>query len=119
MYMGGVVSPETDIPAENTTESFPTVTLLDVLVHVNAPKVIDYLSLDIEGSEAIVMSRFPLGEYTFLVLTVERPKPPLVELLRQNDYVHLKDHGDFGDKMFIHKSLPNFEGVMAAYHSRH
>lgn len=37
----------------------------------NVPKVIDYLSIDIEPSSIAVLKRFPFGEYDFKFLTIE------------------------------------------------
>lgn len=37
----------------------------------NAPKVIDYLSIDIEPSSLAALVRFPFGEFDFKVLTIE------------------------------------------------
>lgn len=53
--------------------------------------------------------------YIFKVITVERPKK-LREVLAANGYTYVKDHGDFGDEMWIHKSLKNFNEVMAKHH---
>lgn len=37
----------------------------------NAPKVIDYLSIDIEPTSLAALARFPFDEYDFKVLTIE------------------------------------------------
>lgn len=37
----------------------------------NTPKVIDYLSIDIEPSSIAVLERFPFGDYDFKFLTIE------------------------------------------------
>jgi hypothetical protein len=42
--------------------------------------VIDYLSLDIESAEAWIFETFPWEDYTFLTLTVERPKAALIQM---------------------------------------
>lgn len=46
-------------------------TLTDVLNEVNAPKTIDYISLDIEGAEYDALLAFPFDEYEFIIMTVE------------------------------------------------
>ena len=71
-----------------------------------APKVIDYLSLDVEGAEEAVLRDFPFSEYTFLTLTVERPNQVVMDQLQRNSYVYLGDVGGFGEKVFVHSSLP-------------
>ena len=57
------------------------------------------------------MEKFPFHKYTFLVITVERPKG-LRTLLEQNDYTYVRDHGHYGDEMYIHKSIPNYSEIM-------
>ena len=43
----------------------------DFLDSINAPKTIDYLSLDIEGSELEVLEVFPFNRYKFRCITIE------------------------------------------------
>lgn len=95
----------------------PLVTLYNILVHVKAPRVIDYLSLDVEGYEYEVLKNFDFGVYTFLVMTVERPKPALHRLLINNEYTFFKCMAFFGDIGYIHKSIPNYERIVRSYAS--
>lgn len=60
---------------------WPTVTkyartLRNVLRECGAPRVIDYWSLDTEGSELSLLRSFPFDEFTFRVLTVEHNQTP-------------------------------------------
>lgn len=48
-----------------------TCTLNDVLQEVKAPKVIDYLSIDTEGSELEVLIGVDLDSYVFRCITIE------------------------------------------------
>jgi hypothetical protein len=48
-----------------------------VLRQYGAPPVIDYWSLDTEGSELAILKSFPFDEYTFRVLTVEHNWLPI------------------------------------------
>ena len=51
-----------------------TVELWKILKKFNAPRVIDYLSLDIEGHERIVLLTPPtLSKWIFLIISIERP----------------------------------------------
>lgn len=50
---------------------FTTITLADLLRKYEAPKYIDYLSLDIEGSEYDILSVFPFQEFHIRLITVE------------------------------------------------
>lgn len=49
----------------------PTISLLDLLEKYDAPKHIDYLSVDTEGSEWKILSAFDFEKYTFGFITVE------------------------------------------------
>lgn len=95
-----------------------TVSVGKILKDFQAPSIIDYMSLDIEGAEAWAFQTFPWKEYTFPTLTVERPKPELVNMLTQNGYTYLCDHGGFGDQFWVHPRLPNFENVVTKYKGR-
>ena len=48
-----------------------TVSLMDLLRQHNAPSIIDYMSIDTEGSELDILSRFDFNEYDVRVITVE------------------------------------------------
>ena len=48
-----------------------TISLIDLLKKYNAPKIIDYLSIDTEGSEFEILKNFDFNSYTFKVITVE------------------------------------------------
>ena len=62
----------------------------------------------------MVMEKFPFHKYKFLVLSVERPQQ-LRQILEQNEYVYVMDHGDFGDELYVHKSIPNFNEIIERY----
>ena len=51
-----------------------------------AMQVIDYLSLDVEGAESLVMRTFPFATHTVAMLTVEKPQADLAALLRSHSY---------------------------------
>jgi hypothetical protein len=57
----------------------PARTIRSVLKDCNAPRVIDYWSLDTEGSELSILKSFPFDEYSFRVLTVEHNRLPVKE----------------------------------------
>lgn len=114
LTLGGVVGFD-NTQATNETELLYTVSLERLLRDFQMPRVIDYLSLDIEGAEAWAFETFPWDAYTFLVMTVERPKPELKMMFDQRGYVYVCDHGTFGDEMWIHQRLPNFEAVRKKY----
>jgi hypothetical protein len=70
----------------------------------NVPHIIDYLSLDVEGSEYEIMKDFPFKDYTFKVLTVERPNKKLKSLLSENGYIYLAELANWGEYLWCHNS---------------
>lgn len=99
---------ETEIPAHSTMEQYAgddsladervsaslypveTVSLSDLLIHWNAPRRIDYLSLDTEGSELDILSAFDFDAWDVRLISVEHNnsarRTPLFDLLTQNGY---------------------------------
>jgi FkbM family methyltransferase len=57
-------------------------TVRSVLRECGAPRIIDYWSLDTEGSELAILKSFPFHEYKFRVLTVEHNRLPSREHIR-------------------------------------
>lgn len=53
------------------TAELVTMSLHDFLISNNAPKTIDYLSIDTEGSEYSILEAFPFIEWNVRLLTVE------------------------------------------------
>mmetsp|Transcript_28609 Transcript_28609/g.33251 ORF Transcript_28609/g.33251 Transcript_28609/m.33251 type:complete len:347 (+) Transcript_28609:101-1141(+) len=103
----GFIDP--NIPrSKEKPEDLYTVPFLEILEKFNAPKVIEYLSLDVEGAEFLVMEGFPYDKYRFKVMTIERPLQNLVDLLIQNDYVYLAANNEDGmETSWCHKSFVN------------
>merc|ERR1712196_85838 len=90
-------------------------TLFKIFEDVGVPPIIDYLSLDVEGAESLVMRGFPWEQYSFLVLTVERPKNELRTSLSRHGYHYLRRNSWFGDETWIHKSLPCFSTLKSMF----
>jgi len=90
---------------KNPTEVRFTVSLTSAFNEFRVPRVIDYLSLDVEGAEELVMRDFPFGVYRFRVMTVERPKPELQRLLEGNGYVMVMKLVYWGETLWIHESF--------------
>lgn len=116
-WAGGIVGNEFDNKGGGN-ELIHTVSVEKILTDFQAPSVIDYMSLDIEGAEAWAFQTFPWDKFTFLVLTIERPKPDLVNILVKSGYIYLCNHGDFGDQLWVHPHLPDFERVASKYKGR-
>jgi hypothetical protein len=60
-----------------------TVSLLDALDEHGAPRVIDYLSIDTEGSEFEILNAFDFSQYRFSVITCEHNYAPQRELIHE------------------------------------
>lgn len=87
--------------------------LLTVLEASGAPTTIDYLSLDVEGAEFLLMKDFPYHKYKFLTLTVERPGVDLSALLEKNGYRFVLKTSYFDDELWFHKDfLAHFRGSL-------
>lgn len=82
-----------------------TTTLGTVLRQLGAPSRFDYLSLDIEGSEWLVLSSFPYDEFSFRVLSVERPTQQIHDLLISKGYYYLWCTSGIRDIFYVHSSL--------------
>lgn len=63
------------------TYKVSTISLIDLLKKYDAPKQIDYLSIDTEGSELEILNAFDFSEYSFDVITVEHNHTPQRELI--------------------------------------
>jgi Methyltransferase FkbM domain len=115
---GGIVSKDTDNHvASGHYEKFLTVSLAMILRRFSSPRIIDYLSLDVEGAEFRILSVFPFNEYSILSLSVERPKEDLHALLVQNGFWFVKTMSQWGETFYVHKSLPEFDAIMKKHRS--
>ncbi|MFA5157168.1 MAG: FkbM family methyltransferase [Candidatus Omnitrophota bacterium] len=82
------------------------ITLRELLEKYNAPKVIDYLALDTEGSEFVILKDFPFDKYVFLAITIEGGE--CVDLLTRNGYIITKNPYNRlapWEHYFIHRSI--------------
>jgi Methyltransferase FkbM domain len=95
---------------QGTAQTRRTVTLVEVLQRFDAPKVIDYFSLDVEGAEEMVLQPAVLLQYRFNLITIERPKQALKDLLATNGYVFLKQIAGYGETLWAHSlALPELD----------
>jgi hypothetical protein len=79
-----------------------TTSLLDLLKHHNAPKHIEFLSVDTEGSEFEILNAFDFSQYTFGAICVEHNylenRPKVKQLLLANGYRQVyPELSDFDD----------------------
>lgn len=82
-----------------------TVSMQTLLSQFNVPLNIDYMSLDVEGAEELIMHHFPFSKYTIRFMTVERPKPELQELLKANGFQFVMMLVFWGETLWVHESV--------------
>ena len=82
--------------------------LADLLEKHNAPQVIDYLAMDIEGSEYPVLFTFPLAKYQILAISIEGFD--CNDLLVGKGYLNVQNPfntKELYEQFFIHPSIFN------------
>jgi FkbM family methyltransferase len=86
-----------------------TITLQDALNNAGAPKVVDFLSLDTEGSEFEILKNFDFNSYSFSVITVEHAfseqREKVYELLTSNGYQRVLSDISVYDDWYINEKL--------------
>ena len=82
-----------------------TVTLREIFERFQVPRIIDYLSLDVEGAEEYIMESFPFDRYRFNVLTIEEPSEKLRGILKTNNYVLLGYLRKEEETLWVHADM--------------
>ncbi|MGV0961459.1 MAG: FkbM family methyltransferase [Limnohabitans sp.] len=95
-----------------------TVSLHDMLTRANAPRAIDYISIDTEGSEFDILSHFPFGVWDISVLTIEHnfreERGAMHALLTGNGFVRvLTEQSRFDDWYVAARLLPRVQAVFS------
>lgn len=82
-----------------------TISLIDMLKKYDAPKNIDYLSIDTEGSEYEILKNFDFSEYSFKIITCEHNFTPMRDeiyrLLTKNGYDRVLSEISMFDDWYI------------------
>ena len=82
-----------------------TVSLLEMLQEYDAPREIDYLSIDTEGSEFRILNAFDWDSYKFNVITVEhnysKERHSISKLLQLNGYKQIFEELSKFDDWYI------------------
>jgi FkbM family methyltransferase len=82
-----------------------TISLLDLLDKYRAPKIIDFLSIDCEGSEFSILEKFDFATYRFRVIVCEHNFTPMreriYELLVGNGYTRVHEHFSYVDDWYV------------------
>jgi FkbM family methyltransferase len=87
-----------------------SVSLNDLLLSHNAPLEIDYLSIDTEGSEFLILKKFAFEKYRIKLITVEHNdvssyRKDLFSLLSSKGYTRLFELLSDFDDWYVHKSV--------------
>jgi hypothetical protein len=113
---GGIVAPGTDRQNANATTAdireYYSVDIAEIFRYVQAPKVIEYFSLDVEGAESLIFPYLPFNTHTIYSITIERPRTDVLEVLKNEGYVEVGILGNFGDTMYLNRRTPNFKAVL-------
>lgn len=84
-----------------------TISLQDLLHKYDAPKIIDYLSIDTEGSEFTILNAFDFKKYEFKVITVEHNftenRAKIYDLLTLNGYERVFENRSSFDDWYLRK----------------
>jgi len=82
-----------------------TISLNDLLEKFNAPRVIDYLSLDTEGSELEILKSFDFTRHEVLVITVEHNytkfRDEIFSLLTSHGYIRKFEEYSYFDDWYV------------------
>jgi len=87
-----------------------TISINDLLTMHNAPKKIDYLSVDTEGSEFEILSQLDFNKYSPLIITVEHNyndeiRKNIFDLLTNNNYERFNTKISLFDDWYYIKNL--------------
>jgi hypothetical protein len=97
--------------------TYRTVTVRKILQDFKAPPVIHYLSLDVKGSEFLVLQTFPFDAHRVLVITIERTDLCVRTILRQQGYMYLRDFAG-QHEIWVHPTLPELARKLEQYGQR-
>jgi FkbM family methyltransferase len=92
------------------TYDVKTVSLNDLLTSHGAPTIIDYMSVDTEGSEFVILNSLDFEKYHIKVLTVEHnfcdpDRQQIYDLLTSNSFVRILEPFSKFDDWYVQKSV--------------
>jgi FkbM family methyltransferase len=87
------------------TYDVETISLVDLLNNYNAPKDIDYISIDTEGSEFEILAAFDFEKYHFGVISCEHNFTPareqIMKLLSSHGYIRKYEDVSLFDDWYV------------------
>jgi hypothetical protein len=109
--LGGIAASGFDVKTIKGSQLEFTVSLSDIFRQFQVPRTIDYMSLDVEGAEGWILDYFFTQDmdqqFIFKVLTLERPKAEVRQLLYLNGYEYVNMISDFSETLWVHQSTKN------------
>jgi FkbM family methyltransferase len=94
-----------DIRQNHTEVMVESITLEDLLREYGAPPLIDYLSIDTEGSELDILASHDFGKYRFKLISVEHNstfrREPIRELLEKHLYTRIFEGYSLFDDWYV------------------
>lgn len=84
---------------DNGSDSIEAITLRELFNQYPVPKVIDYISLDVDGPEVEVLEGFPFEGYVCKIWTIEhnsciqgpKIKNKIYQIMNDNGYIRVKE----------------------------
>eukprot|EP00930_Biecheleria_cincta_P056201 TRINITY_DN42369_c0_g1_i1.p1 TRINITY_DN42369_c0_g1~~TRINITY_DN42369_c0_g1_i1.p1 ORF type:complete len:328 (-),score=47.81 TRINITY_DN42369_c0_g1_i1:445-1350(-) len=96
-------------------QHMPSVALQEVLGKVGAPRVIDFLALDLAGGRTQVLHKFPWKKHRFLIITISSPSKDLRSTLKSQGYYFLRYNSGEWRETWIHESIPGRKRVLSSW----
>jgi FkbM family methyltransferase len=107
-FLGGIIDEDVDNKKWDgrfgSVVKLKTTLLMNILTDNAAPRVIDYLSIDVEGAEERILSGFNFQKFTFKTITIERPTKLLRELFRDYKYILMRELPGL-DCLYVHQDF--------------
>ena len=86
-----------------------TVSLNDLLLQHHAPDVVDYISVDTDGSEPMIMQGFDFSRHHVQIWTIEHNnetwRNDIKQIMEQNHYVRVLEKFSGYDDWYLHKDI--------------
>jgi FkbM family methyltransferase len=86
-----------------------TVSLNDLLLRHDAPKHINYMSIDTEGSEYEILRTFDISKYKIDFITIEHNftenRDPIYEFMHENGYIRILKKMSAWDDWYVTKEI--------------
>lgn len=97
--------------------SIPCKPLNEILEMAEAPRLVDYMSVDVEGAEDRVFDGLSLDQFTFRTMTIERPSQSLRKKLSKAGYAVVKEIPGL-DVFYVHETfMTEFASNTMGFHT--